>query len=341
MANPLSPRRPVPAREARVVEAFTSYVVKRQRKEPGFTLLEVVLAIGLCGAVMALLTSAIDLYLVRVDTSRTRVETAQLARALLNEIADDLRAARYSTKNSSSALGTSGGQNSSGGDRGTGSTAQTVGTATDLGIYGTLTELRIDRTAQSSWRQVAVPSAQLSADADPDALPQTVEYFFVQGRVMPSADFAAGGVSVDTSLEGFTGLYRKQTPTAAMLTSTSATSFAGTAQSGGAAEFLAPEVVQLTFRYSDGAQWYEEWDSAAQQDLPAAVEITISLFSDTISRDSSRRERNEEDRRRDQSRWVEYRSLVRIPRIDEPQQLGEPSSAGTQPPPQGGGRNAN
>ena len=42
----------------------------------GFTLLEVVLAIGLAGVVLALLTTAIDLYLVRVDVNRTRVESA-------------------------------------------------------------------------------------------------------------------------------------------------------------------------------------------------------------------------------------------------------------------------
>jgi hypothetical protein len=73
-------------------QALTRSVGQHRPGEAGFTLFEVVLAIGLCGAVMALLATAIDLYLVRVDTSRTQVETAQLARTLLNKIADDLRA---------------------------------------------------------------------------------------------------------------------------------------------------------------------------------------------------------------------------------------------------------
>ena len=61
----------------------------------GFTLLEIVLAIGLSGAVIGLLTTAIDQYLVRVDASRSQVESAQLARTLLSLIADDIREGRY------------------------------------------------------------------------------------------------------------------------------------------------------------------------------------------------------------------------------------------------------
>lgn len=326
-----------------MVHSHVSRDANRHRTGAGFTLLEVVLAIGLCGAVMALLTTAIDLYLVRVDTSRTQVETAQLARALLNQMADDLRAVRFSSSagTSSSSMDTSSGQTATSSTTGTGtgpgSTNLATGATTDLGIFGTLTELRIDRAAQRGWRQITVPGTQLPTDADPLNMPQTVEYFFSEGRVMKSAEFAAGGVNAGTPLEGYTGLYRRQTPSSATTTTTSGTATTGSA---GVAELLAPEVVQISFKYSDGTQWYEEWDSSVKQALPVAVEIKISLFSDVLSDKPSERSLDEETRRRDPTRWIEHRLLVRIPQIDEPQQLGGPSTLGSQQQSQGGQQDA-
>ena len=48
---------------------------------PGFTLFELILAIALAATLLALIGTAINLYLMRVDADRTRVEEAQLARA--------------------------------------------------------------------------------------------------------------------------------------------------------------------------------------------------------------------------------------------------------------------
>jgi prepilin-type N-terminal cleavage/methylation domain-containing protein len=58
----------------------------------GFTLFELILAIALSAALLALIGMAINLYLTRVAMSRDRVEEAQLARSILSMIADDLRA---------------------------------------------------------------------------------------------------------------------------------------------------------------------------------------------------------------------------------------------------------
>jgi uncharacterized membrane protein YgcG len=56
-----------------------------------FTLFELILSIALSAALLALIGTAINLYLVRVEKSRDRVEEAQLARSILAMIADDLR----------------------------------------------------------------------------------------------------------------------------------------------------------------------------------------------------------------------------------------------------------
>jgi hypothetical protein len=71
-------------------------MMRRTITRRGFTLVEVVLAIGLTAMVVYLLTTATELYLANVDASRTRVETAQLARTLLDQIANDLANVRVS-----------------------------------------------------------------------------------------------------------------------------------------------------------------------------------------------------------------------------------------------------
>ena len=69
---------------------------------PGFTLFELILAIALSVALVALIGTAINLYLTRVDASRTQVEESQLARSILGMIADDIRSsAIYKTQDTS------------------------------------------------------------------------------------------------------------------------------------------------------------------------------------------------------------------------------------------------
>jgi type II secretory pathway pseudopilin PulG len=61
-------------------------------RRSAFTLIELILAIALSITLLALIGAAINLYLLQVDASRTRIEETQLARSVLAMIADDLRA---------------------------------------------------------------------------------------------------------------------------------------------------------------------------------------------------------------------------------------------------------
>ena len=71
---------------------------------PGFTLFEFILAIALAATLLALIGTAINLYLMRIDADRTRVEEAQLARSVLTMIADDIRGATVYQKQDTSAI---------------------------------------------------------------------------------------------------------------------------------------------------------------------------------------------------------------------------------------------
>ncbi|MBD3673983.1 MAG: hypothetical protein HUJ26_10710 [Planctomycetaceae bacterium] len=43
------------------------------------------------------------------------------------------------------------------------------------------------------------------------------------------------------------------------------------------AELLAPEISSVQFRYFDGVEWATQWDSAIQERLPSAVEVTLTF----------------------------------------------------------------
>ncbi|MGC3967659.1 MAG: prepilin-type N-terminal cleavage/methylation domain-containing protein [Pirellulales bacterium] len=62
-------------------------------KRRGYTLLEVLLVLAITTVLVAAIGSAINIYLRSVEAGRAEVEQAQLARALLRRIADDLRSA--------------------------------------------------------------------------------------------------------------------------------------------------------------------------------------------------------------------------------------------------------
>jgi len=125
-----------------------------------FTLLEVILAISLTAVVLVLLMTALELLLTRVESSRSRVETSQVARGVLNLIGGDLRAARYYAPSQSSA----GDESISSGSESDNESSSESGSDDDteteesadlvLGIYGTAKQLRIDRSAAWRWERI-------------------------------------------------------------------------------------------------------------------------------------------------------------------------------------------
>jgi len=77
---------------AALATRLSPYGATQKSRRPAFTLFELILAIALSAALLAIIGTAINLYLTQVDSSRTRVEQSQLARSVLAMIADDIRA---------------------------------------------------------------------------------------------------------------------------------------------------------------------------------------------------------------------------------------------------------
>jgi type II secretory pathway pseudopilin PulG len=71
--------------------ALSAAAGQKHKRRRAFTLFELILAIALSVTLVALIGTAINLYLMRVDASRSEVEESQLARSILAMIADDIR----------------------------------------------------------------------------------------------------------------------------------------------------------------------------------------------------------------------------------------------------------
>jgi hypothetical protein len=308
--------------------------------------MEIVLAVALASVVMYLLTTAIELYMVRVDSSRSRVESAQLARTILDRIAADLAATRLYAPSLGSGQG-SGGQGSggatSGGNSGqmsggsapvggqagsssgggpgssgttsgmspgaSGGMASSAGVAVQ-GIYGTNETIRIDRSAYANWQR-ATRLVQPDEGATAADVPLTVRYYYADGTRLTSDQLAVRGVSVDGSASRIAGLYRETTPTAALANQSDPLA-SSTESNGTKTELLAPEVVKLEIAYYDGKQALEAWDSYQSQGLPAGVEIILTVHEPRFQDDASTTPRPSESAY-SANELVEYRRFVRLP----------------------------
>ncbi len=312
---------------------------RRRGVASGFTLLEVLLALGLTLVVLMAVGMAVDFFIRGIETSRAAVEEAQLARALLNRIADDLRSAvRYDPVNAEqlvslgawggglSSAGAPGGTSPGGGEPDTGSgpsapsgdsssgNSASSGSASSAsssdtssavprslpGLYGSRTELQVDVSRLPRLDQYDYELMPVSDS------PVVVDRLSDVKTVTYYVLDAAGG---QTALgQPRRGLVRAELDRAV-------TAYA--AETGAldpALEFepIAPEVAAVEFEYFDGQQWYDTWDSQELQGLPVAVRVTLYLYPAELRRggwawlDAGTAYANSEN-------FVAYSLLVRLP----------------------------
>jgi len=308
---------------------------KTRRSEAGFTLLEVILALSLTGVVLMLLMTAIELFLTRVDSSRTKVESSQLARALLAQIADDVRAARYYAPESeelaeSEATDDATETESEEGDE----QAPVKQSFTVLGIYGNKSELRIDRAAAWRWERLS-REVDASYSTTADEMPQTVRYFLNEGDPLDADELAAEGLSEENALEGYSGLSCQRMATAVWTTQPESVTRSADKEAPVGAELIAPEVVDIEFAYYDAKEeeLVDEWNSAEKGGLPRAVEVTVKLAAHARSLEKEDNSLIDDKADFDEEASYEYKLFIRLPNVQPrekppgPQSLPEDPSA--------------
>lgn len=224
----------------------------------GFSLLELVLAIGLSVTLVALLGFAFQVHLTRLDSSRTTIEQAQVARAVLDRIASDLRATTMApTQDLSEAM----------------ASAEAAG------------QFDVDEVDQT--QEDADTSEDLASETDaPPGVNGLLDLMTIDQRLMrqtltttaenptPVTRADAGWVQVEYRLSAdpnAPGLIRNESARDAVL---------WRIEQGQPATMSAPfasEVQSVGFRYFDGDQWLELWDMSEEETLPLAVEVKIVL----------------------------------------------------------------
>ena len=295
----------------------------------GFTLLEVLLALGLVSAVLLAVTMAIDVHLRLLDSGRTHVEEAQLARALLRRIADDLRGAvlydpikadeliagvPVSAEDVGDMVEGAGGRIPEGLDldeempededtERTVNLAEAEESLPEPGLFGNSYELQVDTSRLPRIDQFDGMSLDENELADLVSDVKTVTYYVIEDTS-----------SLTYGEQPTGGLVRRERDRA---TTAWADEMGLSGEFEDASEPIAPEVTSIEFRYHDGTEWHDEWDSIEQGGLPVAVDVAIAIAARSGQKRSSRTRstlgRSDETTTRD----LLYRLLVHLP-VAEP-----------------------
>ncbi|MGW8257713.1 MAG: hypothetical protein ACWGMZ_09535 [Thermoguttaceae bacterium] len=251
-----------------------------------FTLLEVLLALSLSALLIFAVTIAVDLNLRLLDSGRTEVEEAQLAREIFRIMAHDLEGTVFldprnvKTLMSGAPVATSASTADDSSDTADSDTAEADRIA-DLseaspqsqpGLFGNNAELQIDVSRAPSIQQL-IATRQVSDSITPVRLSdvKTVSYYvFGTSAALPAQ--TSGRTAQSQINEAQRGLYRRE------LDRVSAVYAAGEGQISQTTDNLvplAPEVESIEFRYFDGVDWWDSWDSISQSSLPRAVLISL------------------------------------------------------------------
>lgn len=287
------------------------------RTRSAFTLFELILAIALSATLLALIGTAVNLYLVRMESGRSRVEEAQLARSILATIAADVRATTvYQTQDISTveqlaqsakvfdpdAIDEQGTFQDSGLE-GTitpdspPSSDTTGGMQSDTttlapGLNGLLNELMLDvaRLPRLDELFPAMPQQPLATAAAATAANVTrpsdikmVRYFMRQGTAVDPSDAAATALA-PAAQQAVGGLVR-QTVDRAVRQMAEQAGDAQLLESGQV--LLAPEVTQIQFRYFDGTTAVDTWNMQERSKMPTAIDVRIWIAPDGVETESS------------------------------------------------------
>jgi type II secretory pathway pseudopilin PulG len=257
----------------------------------GFTLLELLISLSMLILLMSAVVASLFLFLRTESSGRERVERAQLVRAIYFRISNDIRAVtfREEIKVAQDEEGVAASEDDPQARDDSYlelvTPEEAYGNRSD-GLYGNSTMLVIYtsrplRTAPKlsvadGSEQDSLNSSQLSVSNYAGSGLRAVAWFLATESSGDFAASAAGAMIGDNEVPFETGLARMDADALDLLYSANELGFDSTGMTGDS-RILAPEVTALTFRYFDGIDWTDSWDSRAMERLPNAVEVTLEL----------------------------------------------------------------
>lgn len=265
-------------------------IPKRATLQRGFTLMELILALALSAVLLTMLSAALRMAVSRAIYSRGEVEQARVVEGVLGQIAADIRsAAVLATLDTSMAmslaeaganfdvdsidtetLGSRGGGSGSGGGLG-GQEAQSISLRRPLGVNGTLETLQID-LLRDKPQLLLNEQGQVVATAGDGGI-TTVRYSLGEG----GATLGSGSPS-DPRRRNW-GLIRQEANRDLL---NWAEQIGAEGDVVGMPVLMASEVERVEFRYFDGYEVFEVWDTVERGGaLPRAIEVRAwFLFTD-------------------------------------------------------------
>lgn len=243
----------------------------------GFTLLELLLAIGLTSLLMAALYTAMSVYWTTATESYDEIERSQIARALLRDMARDIRSCTFveqQTQSSDSEEDTEDSEASA-------ADPETALSSYTNGLFGTNNDLVL-YISRPEPDQNYISAQELVTPDDRSSDGLIVRYLLVQEGGNGLAGQFASEVSTDAGDNPIKGLARMQGDQAGL---SAAIGNGDMAMQLAATGLLAAEVSDLKFQYFDGVDYFDEWDSTVQNAMPLAIVIELSLRSLTDAED--------------------------------------------------------
>ncbi len=242
---------------------------KPESQRRAFTLLEVLFALSLSLLLFTAILSAVEMYRQVSTAGRDDVQQAQLSRAILRSMEIDIRSVVYRDPpaEEEEAAADSGEEEAEVEEVETVDAAE-VFSGESIGIFGDSTTLVI---------HVGRPPRKLESllPIEPASDLKSIAYFLAT----PGAEGlqgAAGSLLDSTGSGDVQGLARLEGDRLAVEFADSSANMEALAQQ---TTLLAGEVDFLQFRYSDGVTWLDAWDTVTYERLPAAIEITIGIDS--------------------------------------------------------------
>jgi type II secretory pathway pseudopilin PulG len=248
----------------------------------GFTLMETLVALGLCGLIVASVGTSLELYWRFSSLSRERVTASQVQRGVVEDLTSDLRTAvpldlqtlsSPEPADSPAALqGMMPGSAGAGVSMFLNVSEQMLSLTSDdrqpVQFFGSPNALAI-LTEHNNSRFAAHSSGSYRSVRQ-----QHVVWWLNQGAsvrlplsaVGPRADF-----TTLTASNVAHGLVRVERPF----------SQAPNSERKVRPQLISEDITAIRFRYFDGQQWLDEWDSLRQLAIPEAVEVQLTFQNST------------------------------------------------------------
>jgi len=222
------------------------------RRRRGYTLLELMLALGLSVLLLGAAYTAFDLQRRYVTAGEDQILRSQLARGVVQQFRTDVQ----------SVVGVPD------------VAAEDVSSQRMWGLSGDARRclLRCSRLPGDDFQLAWSASSELSQGDESYVVWLVVDE--------PLAAAARRNASREPGGEPVVGLARRQIAPLAMLDGTAVEIARGMR----AADVIAPEIRRLSFRYFDGEIWVDQWDARARGRLPAAVELTFGFHEPNADR---------------------------------------------------------